>query len=806
MRRLFVVSMFSLSVAGCAQSRSALTDGTSPKAPVAITPIPSPYDNINTGVGGPAAARMAIKDPSSPQWYGRAQPDGTTTAGQVAGASPTQATAPQPAADRGLTAPAPLTAEMPQTSGPSMGVSPLSASSPSTVARASTGGQVAGGQPAAPPQSAASGLEFIPSQPSGLAPAPAGASSSIGSGPAAGRQSGIPLDSGSVRGQTVPDASAASLTSPLGSQSMPAPAVIPSSDAPKRGRDPLLGPDPDLMPPIPDVSELKPPARAPAGPLSPSATAKPAAGPMSDAISGATAAKPAGDPATGPLSTATAAKPAAAPAAILMPEPPASEPAPAPTPGLDRTPIDLAPAPASSVSPPANPAAKPTSAPGAGAAAAPAPPVTPADLNRSTANSGPAEADRLAALPPLERAPRSSDILSAATARATAPEPASPRRDSQIIRVSALKPVNDGAPEPDPVKKVSNRKRLALEPGIPIAKVGDDIITFRDLAMETKETLARFPELAQAYQSGEDRNGVLQQIIGLRIQTLDNMIDRLIVSQEAKHLIQNNKDNKMLDRVYEDADKIFHDTEVQPLLTKHHLTEAQLVERFVKEGKSLETRKQAFRQLFLSESFLHDKLRDRIKVDLPDLLQYYNAHVITHDFDRPAQITWRELAVEVAKYPNAEAARRKATSWVERLARGEDFAKLARAESDGPARSRNQGGLMQTSPEGYGVAAVNAALKSLPIGQTSGVIAGPESFHVVRVEARRAAGPASFEEVQDKIRPLLADAKYKAERADYIAKLKRRTLVTYYKVEKTKKPRTGNPPPNQPQMALDIKQ
>ncbi len=285
MRRLFVVSMFSLSVAGCAQSRSALTDGTSPKAPVAITPIPSPYDNINTGVGGPAAARMAIKDPSSPQWYGRAQPDGTTTAGQVAGAGPSQATAPQPAADRGLTAPAPLAAEMPQTSGPSMGVSPLSASSPSTVARPSTGGQAAGGQPAAPPQSAASGLEFIPSPPPGLAPAPLGASPSTGSGPAAGRQSGIPLDSDSIRGQTVPDATAASLTSPLGSQSMPAPAAIPSSEAPKRGRDPLLGPDPDLMPPIPDVSELKPPARAPAGPLSPSATAKPAGGPMTDAIS-----------------------------------------------------------------------------------------------------------------------------------------------------------------------------------------------------------------------------------------------------------------------------------------------------------------------------------------------------------------------------------------------------------------------------------------------------------------------------------------------------------------------------------------
>ena len=130
MRRLFVASMFSLSVAGCAQSRSALTDGTSPKAPVAITPVPSPYDNINTGVGGPASARMAIKDPDSPQWYGRAQPAGTTTAGQVAGTGPSQATAPLPAANRGLPAPAPLAAEMPQTANPSIGVNPSASSDP----------------------------------------------------------------------------------------------------------------------------------------------------------------------------------------------------------------------------------------------------------------------------------------------------------------------------------------------------------------------------------------------------------------------------------------------------------------------------------------------------------------------------------------------------------------------------------------------------------------------------------------------------------------------------------------------------
>ena len=62
---------------------------------------------------------------------------------------------------------------------------------------------------------------------------------------------------------------------------------------------------------------------------------------------------------------------------------------------------------------------------------------------------------------------------------------------------------------------------------------------------------------------------------------------------------------------------------------------------------------------------------------------------------------------------------------------------------------------MQTTPGSYAVKPINDALERLPIGQMSSVIEGPESFHIVKVESRRPAGPASFEEVQDKIRPKL---------------------------------------------------
>ena len=59
--------------------------------------------------------------------------------------------------------------------------------------------------------------------------------------------------------------------------------------------------------------------------------------------------------------------------------------------------------------------------------------------------------------------------------------------------------------------------------------------------------------------------------------------------------------------------------------------------------------------------------------------------------------------------------------------------------------------------------------------KASGILEGPTSFHIVRVENRRPAGPASFEELRPKIRPMLFEEKVKTERTAFISKLRERT-------------------------------
>jgi peptidyl-prolyl cis-trans isomerase SurA len=336
------------------------------------------------------------------------------------------------------------------------------------------------------------------------------------------------------------------------------------------------------------------------------------------------------------------------------------------------------------------------------------------------------------------------------------------RRDGQILRTSLQKPVSDPR---EPEIPASWRQAT-----LTAAKVGDEIITLRDLKAALTEHCKRrnipFDNLPR-----EEKNAFCAGF-------LKEMINQTLLLQEAKRTI---KSPKMYDQFTQEADRFWREDQVPQLEAEFAAeNEQQLREKLKEHGRSFDTLSQMTRRSWMSENFLHAKLKDRVKAELPELLKYYNEHLRDKEFDRPAQITWREIVVEAGPQTTREQARRKIEAIHQSLRRGSDFAALAKAHSEGPSRSREQGGLMQTSPGSYGVASVNEALESLPIGQVSAILEGPSSFHILRVEGRRAAGPAPFEDLQDEIRSRILDKKFQAERAAYIQKLWDDTFVTTF--------------------------
>jgi hypothetical protein len=219
------------------------------------------------------------------------------------------------------------------------------------------------------------------------------------------------------------------------------------------------------------------------------------------------------------------------------------------------------------------------------------------------------------------------------------------------------------------------------EAGRIAARVGDEVITHRELTEAVKEKIAGLP---QGYKPNR------QEIMMITSNVLDSLIERSIIIQEAKREM---KKPEMIARFMGIAEKVWREEELPPLLRKMSvLNEYELKEKFKEQGKSLDEMREMWKQDFLAKGFLEQKLRPKISVEYSEMRAYYNAHL--DEFNRPAAWTWREVLVEMDKHPSRAEARKKAEAILARLRHGDDFAQVAQAESEGPNRS--SGGLWET--------------------------------------------------------------------------------------------------------------
>ena len=416
----------------------------------------------------------------------------------------------------------------------------------------------------------------------------------------------------------------------------------------------------------------------------------------------------------------------------------APSPAPVPVPAPTPTPTAEPSAPVESVETSSLPELSPSPATGGGVAPEPAPalepPAAPIDPTTSSASPTASDSETLAARRPA------------------------PRVDPEVRKTSAAEAVAEQVDsEIDP-----NWRRA----GETAARVGDEVITMRELTIGVKDQLKRHG--VKASQLPREEINLLAQNV------LANLIDRSLMYQEAQHQLKDKQMSKLLDI----ADKVWLETELPSLIRQNFVTsEHQLRTKMEESGRSLAALKLSHRQDFVAMLYVQEKLKDKMRVELPEMLRYYNTHINDKANFRAARITWREVLVERSKHPSPAEARRKAEELLARLQGGEDFAKLAKAESEGPSAVKAQGGLMETSPNGYAVAAVNQAIETLPLGEVSSVIAGPSSFHIVRVEQRRPAGPASFAELQDQIRREIFNEKSTRERRQLLERLRANNVV-----------------------------
>jgi len=153
---------------------------------------------------------------------------------------------------------------------------------------------------------------------------------------------------------------------------------------------------------------------------------------------------------------------------------------------------------------------------------------------------------------------------------------------------------------------------------------------------------------------------------------------------------------------------------------------------------------------FISQEYLAKVVSAGATVPEEELRKYYREHEM--DFQLPEQITVRHILIASlndAKPEEREKARTRAEAILQRLNRGEDFAKLAGEVSEDQVSAPKGGELAPITPGKTNSEEFEKAAFALKAGQTSGIVATAYGFHIIKMVQRQEKRTAPFAEARD---------------------------------------------------------
>ncbi len=180
------------------------------------------------------------------------------------------------------------------------------------------------------------------------------------------------------------------------------------------------------------------------------------------------------------------------------------------------------------------------------------------------------------------------------------------------------------------------------------------------------------------------------------------------------------------------------------------LSEAEVGDYFKKNRARYEVpERRQFKFVFVDTS----KLKDTVPVTQKDLERAYNEN--KDRFRVPDRVRASHILLKLpeGKSPqDVEAVRKKAQALLERLRKGEDFAQLAKQNSE-DAASTPRGGDLGWITRGQTVPQFEEAAFTLQPGSLSDIIQTQYGFHILKVHDRQRAHLQTLEEVRDLMLP-----------------------------------------------------
>jgi parvulin-like peptidyl-prolyl isomerase len=203
------------------------------------------------------------------------------------------------------------------------------------------------------------------------------------------------------------------------------------------------------------------------------------------------------------------------------------------------------------------------------------------------------------------------------------------------------------------------------------------------------------------------------------------------------------------------------------------------------QGYTPETMRTKIEHDYLKQAVVQSDVMSHALMTEQESRQYYAEH--QNEFMTQAKVTLREILVSVPTTSSSsglsfnaatdEAAKEKANQIHDRLAKGEDFAKVAAEVSDSPSKA-NGGLLGDVNVEDMN-ANLRPTIEALKPGEVTAPMRTRAGYQILKLDTRANSEVKPYEQVKDTVAQKLYDQRVDVELQKYLDKIRASALIEW---------------------------
>lgn len=280
---------------------------------------------------------------------------------------------------------------------------------------------------------------------------------------------------------------------------------------------------------------------------------------------------------------------------------------------------------------------------------------------------------------------------------------------------------------PVPLQRNVAQAREILVDGY-AAVVNDQVITIGEV-LEAMDPVRRQLELMY---EGEDLDAHLEEAFR---STLQSLIERALIIEEFK-----SRGGSIPDRIVDDY--------INQIISERFTNRVALLHMLQEQRMTWEDWRNNIRDRLVVQQMRQQEITRRIIVAPQQVREAYEQAL--DRYRMPEQVSIRLIGIQRGVTPEEVPIKREQAERIRaRVLAGEDFAAVARSESEGP-KAAEGGDMGWLEPEAL-APELAQAVKALESGQISPVIEGESMFFIIKLEGRRHAAVSPFDEVRSRI-------------------------------------------------------